>query len=683
MRDWGVIDLAWGRGLLALGAGVLLVGLFARCGARSNLGAEGVASGAGGWAAGGAGGAGGSSGGSGGEVPAACVLVPVGSPVEVMAFPDRSVIAPSLALLDAGESTGVASLALQGFASGGPSPVHPDIQLARLHVAATWPEGVGVDAGPTLVGVESHGWGELARAPGERDQLALAWFSDPGQVGRTAFRLLDVASWSPQPPVDISFGGSVALALEPGAGTGRFGVGYAGDGYALVWRETDDSPAPQAHPQVALLDAEGRILIGPHPAAQGLITEYPGFSPAAAWTGETYLLATALGDCIVPGCPAKLIVERVRPASGDGFDDSGVELVWGDSPELRPTGPTIDSHGGRTWLAWFYGDPDDAQAIRRLQLLELDPRGERLGEPATLTDSAWPASRAELTAGRHGVLIAYAEEDFTLPADALGRGRVIFHQLDHDGQPLGPPIAFYTTLMGNYQPPQAIAVADGAVVTWSAASLETGLDVVYLARLACAAPSPCFGAGDCSDGEFCDARCCGEAGFCKPVPEGCFGDCPEVLACGGDIFCNACEAQRSGVDAPEPGCPATTYRAEALDSTRVAITKAEPVFDRCLRVVIGADDGGSQPGIAVNDGWSVASFSVRQGVRDCHESEGAGWVEAIAASGAGSIELTMPPDGTTQCTVDADAVAQFPDGEPWVPELGAFAVADLPVAGCL
>jgi hypothetical protein len=541
------VILSWQRALVA--GALVAVG----CGARSELSSGTGSGGPGGAPSGGAAGVGGEGPGGeggGGAPPEPCLLVPVGSPVEVMAFADRSAIAPSLAPLADG-------FALQALASGGDSPLHPDIQIERLRVGPSWPEGIEVVTAPLLVGPEAHGWAEMARAPGDRDEVALAWYGDPGQVGRTSFRVLDAASWSPAPVVDISFAGSVALALEAGAGTGPFGVGYAGDGYALAWREESGTPQdPLAQARVAVLDPGGAVLIGPHPAAGGVVTPYPGFAPAIAWTGETYLLATALGDCTAPGCPAKLIVERVRPASGDAIDDSGVELVWGDSPALRPTWPTVDSYGGRTWMAWFEGDPGDPLAIRSLRLVALDAQGNRLGEPITVTDRASPASRARLTVGEQGVLVAYAEEDFSLPVEAEGRGRVIVHQLDLDGTPLSEPIPFYSRVMGNYGPPHALATSDGAIVAWSGRSRQTALDVVYLARLSCAETPPCHSPGDCPPGEFCDVRCCDEPGFCKPVPDGCFDECSDVVACDGDTHCSACTAQvAAGVDAPEPGCP--------------------------------------------------------------------------------------------------------------------------------
>ncbi|RLB61802.1 MAG: hypothetical protein DRI90_10555, partial [Deltaproteobacteria bacterium] len=79
--------------------------------------------------------------------PKPCVLAIAGPATEVMASDDRHVMAPSLVVVDPGdeETARPAQVALQGFASGGSSSLHPDIQLQRLRVAPPWPGGTTID----------------------------------------------------------------------------------------------------------------------------------------------------------------------------------------------------------------------------------------------------------------------------------------------------------------------------------------------------------------------------------------------------------------------------------------------------------------------------------------------------------------------------------------------------------
>ncbi len=68
-------------------------------------------------------------------------------------------------------------------------------------------------------------------------------------------------------------------------------------------------------------------------------------------------------------------------------------------------------------------------------------------------------------------------------------------------------------------------------------------------------PGDCRTPADCAAGQVCITadRLCGGVGTCRERPDGCTADCPGVCGCDGREYCNACEAQQSGVSVLRPG----------------------------------------------------------------------------------------------------------------------------------
>jgi hypothetical protein len=469
--------LRWG----VLAAALLVID----CGARTDLALpdRGEAGGAAGGAA---------AGGGGGTTPVEppCLLEPAGPPIELIALGNRHAQSPRMVAIDPGDADGgrPARVAINTLAGGGDVDLHSDIQLVGARIGERWPDDVVIEQGPDLFGIESHGWAEMARAPGGREEIAIAWHSDPGFVSRVAFRTLRTDSWTPGPNVDLSFDVEVAVALVPGAGVGRFGVGHLGDGYAVALRElvfVDDEAVSRMW--IAVLDPAGAITLGPH--EQGLSAPYPGFAPSLAWTGESYLIATGIRDCdALDGCRAPLTLERLRPASGDRVDDSGIDLVWAMDTDAAPRRPSLASLDGRTWLGWAEGDPDDPEGRMALRLAEVDPTGELIAGPIALAEETQPQSRLELWAARFGLALGYAEDgDRELPDELPGRSRVVVHHLGGDGSPASPTIAIDTTRFDSYGPPMAVPLAHprGFLVTWSGRGSDSPFSVIHLALLRC------------------------------------------------------------------------------------------------------------------------------------------------------------------------------------------------------
>ena len=413
--------------------------------------------------------------------PPPCVLGLAGEPIDILSFPDRHATAPSMVTL------GPSTLALQAFAGGGSSFAHPDIELGHVQIGPAWPSGTAIDLGPTLYGIESHGWGQLTRSPG--GGLALGWHGDPNGVARVLFRLFDPGSWSPGPVVDVDSASDTeaVLDLQLGAGVGGLGVGYAGDGYGIVYRSVDwNTPGTPTKPLAAVLDPSGSVVIAPKEIAPA--ADYPGAAPSIVWTGTTYLLATAR--------PGEVQISKLVPASGDLVDDSHVEGVSSLSSHLPNASvgrPALAVQSGRVYLAWRESAAKDPPELHAVRLAELDQNGLVVKDPLDIGSIAHPVSRVTLSASELGVLVSYAEEgDTALPDASAGRSHVVVHQLDLDASPLGDPIVIDATRFQTYGPPQLAVISQplSALVTWSARAKQGGLDDTYLARLDCGASAP-------------------------------------------------------------------------------------------------------------------------------------------------------------------------------------------------
>jgi hypothetical protein len=466
------------------------------CGARSELWFDqGQGKGGAVTTSSGSGGSGSGDGGTdGGPPPPLCSYESAGPPVEILQFPNRSASSPSLVAITDG-AEGAAQLALQVFASGGPSALHSDNEIARLRVGQAWPAGATIDLAPQAVGIESHSWAELARAPAGIARLAISWFSDPGMVGRVAFRPFELASWSPGPVVDIDLDGTVALALVAGSGVGPMGVGYEGAGYGLVWRNRDPEAEQLLRPMVAVVDVDGTVGLGPHAVAG--FSPPPHRNPSALWSGETYLLATSYPTCSPSDelcVPASVVITRLRPATGDAYDDSGLELVT--SMGVAETGtapgrPALAHHLGRSWLSWAEGPPADPASPRSLRVAELTSAGELAAGPATVATDVVPLTRPTLTASDQGLSLIWTQDSGDDgPPDQPGAAELVILALSHDLAPMAPPLHIpITAAQPAYPSATTLTAPRSLVITWSGVSQNSPLDVAFLARLDCVPPA--------------------------------------------------------------------------------------------------------------------------------------------------------------------------------------------------
>ena len=425
-------------------------------------------------------------------LPPRCVLLQSdGPPMQIVSFPNQHADAPSLAVVDRGVPGSPANVAVQAFRSGGDGFEHA-IFAGKMSVGTVWPDGVETTQTPVKVGTDSHGWAEMALAPGGLREIAISWLGDPGMSSRTMFRRIDVDSWSAHDPVDLSYEGSSALGLVAGAGTGDMGIGYGGMGYGIVWRLSNpDLPDNPVSPVVAVLDQEGSLLIGPHRVAEPM--PYPGRSPSITWSGSAYLLATTFREC-VPGdalcSPDAIVITRVRPASGDAWDDSGVDFVTAiptSNPGLAPGRASIGSNGTDTWVAWSEGPSGNDEAPRRIVAQRLDPQGNVVGSPVQVDDGIRLLMAPRVHVAPFGLTIVWPEDgDANLGYNDVGRSRVAVALLTPDAT--GPVVTrIDTTHFGSYGWASGVSIdaPRGMLVTWPGYPTGGGMGVAWLARLSC------------------------------------------------------------------------------------------------------------------------------------------------------------------------------------------------------
>jgi len=408
------------------------------------------------------------------DEPDPCVLRSSGEPVEIMVGDDRDCLTPSMVALSP------SSVVLAAVISWSRSNT---IELASVDVGGPWPEGVLRDRPTLIVTPYTLTYPQLSHAAGGSPDLVVVWDAD-----RPQFRVVEVATWTAGATVDMAPDGSTPLVLAPGAGVGPFGVGHQGLGYGIAWRL---STGFAVSPAVGVLDEAGVLALGLHPVSAP--RESPGLTPDMVWTGEAYVMVTAFGSCMEeePLCVENsVVVTRLRPASGDAEDDSGIDLVASIAPVAgRPRGPVLVGDGGAspTTLLWHESEVAGGPALIRAVRLRSDGTPERAA--VTVVEEARPETRLAAALHPAGLAISWVEEgDDGLSLGAPGRSlllvRVVDDALTVIDSPPPLPITYYRS-----RGPRALVAIDqprGVVATWSGRSTRFDLEVVYLARFTCA-----------------------------------------------------------------------------------------------------------------------------------------------------------------------------------------------------
>jgi hypothetical protein len=313
--------------------------------------------------------------------------------------------------------------------------------------------------------------------------LALAWHRETTAVGRPQFRALDPATWTLSDPVQVAPSGDAVLSFIAGASD-----------YAVAWRDINAPGVGPAQPLVAVVDTTGAVTLGPLPAAAQ--EDFPGRSPSIAWTGSSYVLATAFADChrADPLCVADSVaVARLETGP------AAVVLAGSFAP-LDPTSPPgtcatatlypAPPSAPRTWIAWSEGASGDAADVHTIRAARVDASGTPQGDPVTVATGAHPSTRLSLAASDLGLLVAWAEAGSgTTSENQAGSSNVVVVHLDADGHAVDAPFVIPATYVDAEGPPRVVTLATphAALVTWGGRSTDpTQPDVAWAARLDCA-----------------------------------------------------------------------------------------------------------------------------------------------------------------------------------------------------
>ena len=419
-----------------------------------------------------------------------CPVAPAGDPIELVSYPDSPAGAPRLLVVEPGQPGSPARVAI-GTLKEQANVWHPEYRVTRASVGLPWPSGTTLDQPSVVWGVDDHAWGELARGPGGSIALLANYGGELVAPEGLKFRPFDTATWTPGTDVYVAMNGESPYGIALGAGTGELGVGYAGVGYGVAYRSSP-TQVGQSQPMAAVLATDGKVLIGPFATAPA--AQYPGRAADVTWTGQTYLVTTSNGPCdtVDPLCaPNAVVVLRIRPASGDALDDSGIELVTtipilasGTTPG-RPIVATLD---GDTFVAWSEGDAVDKMAPRTVRLARVGPTGELASMPVVLAENAHPTTGLVTSAGALGVLVGWGEAgDTKLPPKTPGSGLLALHHFDPKGAPVQPPLAIPTTQLQAFGRGMVVELTTppSYLVAWSAESAGDAARPTFVTRLDC------------------------------------------------------------------------------------------------------------------------------------------------------------------------------------------------------
>ncbi len=402
-----------------------------------------------------------------------CALEPYADPAELVSFPEGDADTPLMAVLDPGSAGGPAQIAYAAISEDA-NFWHPELRIARLTVS---PTGAAFTKDMVLYGFDAHAWGQISRAPGATPKVALSFYhadeANPNVTPGFRFRSFDPATWSPGPEVDVDPTGTVAYRL------------VANDsGYAVCYRGLLESG--DAEPRLAVLDTSGQPVSGPLPVSAA--TGYPGRSCDVAWTGQSHLIATSIGDCdpLEITCnPFRVQVQRLG-LKGDLIQSAEIApLVAGEKPYRS----VIGSNGKVTWLAWSEAAPEPKDAPRTVRLARLDENGALAAEPIVLATGAHPVHAMSIDVGAYGVLVWWGEPvDDSLPETTPGNSQLVLHHLTGAGAAIQEPLLIPTTSFAYGLPPTFAALdpSIGAVLSWGARSASAERDVTWLSRLRCA-----------------------------------------------------------------------------------------------------------------------------------------------------------------------------------------------------
>ncbi len=294
------------------------------------------------------------------------------------------------------------------------------------------------------VGEESHGWGEPAWTG---DGFGLCWYTDPGMVGRTAFKLVSRDGDQIGSRVDPDFDGEACLDLD-----------YGNGGFLAAWRHrtfVDEEVIIDSRIQV--LDGSGNPVAEPMDLARG---PYPGTSPTAVFTGSEFLVAVA--------------------------QSTEIELFWIDASgsvtrQEAVAAPdaayaAVAQSGGSIALTWSTGE----RFARGLHVRVYDAELRPLGDEIVIAQDGSSASHQATAPVPDGWAVAWHQGPME---DEVA---MLLH-LDHDGIPIEPRFPLHEGRNSSYGGPVLVSVGAELYAALSyPPHIIDGYEQVHLMRLQCA-----------------------------------------------------------------------------------------------------------------------------------------------------------------------------------------------------
>ncbi len=323
------------------------------------------------------------------------------------------------------------------FMEGGGDTWHPLVSLVRVT------PDLSAQTDLVVIGEESHGWGEPSWTG---SALGLCWHTDPGMVGRTAFRMHSMEGAPIGGMVDLDPGGEACLGLVHGSGS-----------FLASWRRfVDDPGGTTTATMIGLLGGDGSPLAEPMELARG---DYPGPTPELIAMPDGWLVVWAASGIVSATWLSRsgaVIAERSMDLPGASF--------------CRAAG-----REGRMALACTISGRDTSSVV----FLVADESLAILAGPVHLTPDGIGTGGPDVAAVTDGWAIAWHEGDWTDEWAFLAH-------LDPDGGERQPRLVLREGRNSGYGGPELLALGRDLYVGISCyPTPEESFEQVYLQRLEC------------------------------------------------------------------------------------------------------------------------------------------------------------------------------------------------------
>ena len=322
------------------------------------------------------------------------------------------------------------------FMEGGGDMWHPQVSMIRV-----MPD-LSDQSALVVVGEESHGWGEPAWTG---DSLGICWHTDPGMVGRTAFRMHSASGAILGSRVDLDFSGEACLGLLHREGS-----------FLSSWRSFPDPGSSGTATMIAVLGPGGSTISGPVEIARG---EYPGPTPTLLGVPGGYLVVWARSG---------IVTGRWLDPSGAVLHESSVEVA-------AATYCSAGMRDGLIGLACTIAGGDASSVA----FLEVGDGMEILAGPVTLSSYEPETGGPDIVGLPDGWAVSWHQGDWT-------DQRAYLAHVDEGGDRRQPDLVLREGRNSGYGGPVLMARGDDLYAGISAyPEPDAGLEQAYLMRFEC------------------------------------------------------------------------------------------------------------------------------------------------------------------------------------------------------